>query len=182
VLSTIGAQATQVNLLTQLQLLEQSLGKLPMPVTFLRAAWFMDNAAWDVEPAKKEGVLRSFLQPLDKAFPMVATADVGRVSAELLQEDWKGRRIVELEGQQRVTPNEIAGTFAKLLGRPVRAEAVPRDTWPSLFAAQGGGDFRPRIQMLEGFNEGWISFENDERHTIKGQVSLEAVLKNLIGR
>ena len=50
VLSTIGAQATQPNLLGQLRLMEQALGSLPMPVTFLRAAWFMENAAWDVPP------------------------------------------------------------------------------------------------------------------------------------
>jgi NAD(P)H dehydrogenase (quinone) len=37
-LSTIGAQATQPNLLNQLGLLEQALGALPSPVCFLRAA------------------------------------------------------------------------------------------------------------------------------------------------
>jgi len=35
-LSTIGAQATRPNLLTQLSIMEQVLGELPMPVTFLR--------------------------------------------------------------------------------------------------------------------------------------------------
>jgi NAD(P)H dehydrogenase (quinone) len=37
-LSTIGAQATQPNLLNQLGLVEQALGALPTPVCFLRAA------------------------------------------------------------------------------------------------------------------------------------------------
>ena len=40
----------------------------------------------------------SFLQPLDKPVPMVATADIGREAAKLLQESWTGRRVVELEG------------------------------------------------------------------------------------
>src|SRR5476651_1128287 len=136
VLSTIGAQATQPNLLNQLQILEQELGTLPMPVAFLRAAWFIENAAWDVAPARDSGVIPSFLQPLDKLVPMVATADIGRVAAELLQETWNGHRIVELESPHRVTPKEIAATFAKLLGRPVRVEAVPRETWESLFESQ----------------------------------------------
>src|ERR1700744_6428022 len=35
-LSTIGAQATEINLLTQRTLMEQALHELPMPVTFLR--------------------------------------------------------------------------------------------------------------------------------------------------
>jgi uncharacterized protein YbjT (DUF2867 family) len=56
----------------------------------------------------------SFLQPLDKAVPMVATADIGREAAKLLQESWTGRRVVELEGLRRVTPDEVAHTFAEL--------------------------------------------------------------------
>src|SRR5580704_1986352 len=119
-LSTIGAQATQPNLLNQLGLLEQALSAVPSPVCFLRAAWYMDNAAWDVAPARDAGVVPSFLQPLDKPVPMVATADIGHLVATLLQETWTGRRIVELEGPRRITPNHIAATFAEILGRPVR--------------------------------------------------------------
>jgi NAD(P)H dehydrogenase (quinone) len=113
-LSTIGAQATQPNLLNQLGLLERALGALPSPVCFLRAVWFMENAAWDVAPARDAGVVPSFLQPLDKPVPMVATADIGHLAATLLQETWTGRRIVELEGPRRITPNQIAATFAEL--------------------------------------------------------------------
>ena len=181
-LSTIGAQATRTNLLTQLQMMEQSLGELPIPITFLRAAWFMENAAWDVESAMKDGIISSFLQPLDKPIPMVATADIGRVAAELLQQDWTGRRFIELEGPRRVSPNDIAATFSAILGRTVHAQIVPRDTWASLFASQGGGNFEPRIQMLDGFNQGWICFEADERQTLKGSVPLESVLRDLVGR
>jgi uncharacterized protein YbjT (DUF2867 family) len=43
-LSTVGADAPQPNLLNVLGRMEQVLGTLPMPVTFLRAAWFMENA------------------------------------------------------------------------------------------------------------------------------------------
>jgi len=77
-LSTIGAQSTKPNLLTQLTMLEQSLRELPIPVTFLRPAWFMENSSWDVAPAREKGVIPSYLQPLDKDFPMVATADVAQ--------------------------------------------------------------------------------------------------------
>src|SRR5580693_1462140 len=106
-LSTIGAQAAQSNLLTQRTLMEEALGTLPVPVTFLRPGWFMENAAWDVAPARDNGIIRSFLQPLDKPVPMVATADVGRTAAALLQQRWSGRRVVELEGPRRITPNDI---------------------------------------------------------------------------
>lgn len=181
-LSTIGAQATQSNLLTQLQILEQVLGDLPMPLAFLRPAWFMENAAWDVAPARESGIIQSFLQPLDKPVPMIATADIGRVASELLQQTWSGRRIVEIEGPHRVTPNDIAKGFSKILGRPVHAKVVPRETWEALFKAQGTVDPEPRIRMLDGFNEGWIEFESGESDSTKGEVELETVLKSLVER
>jgi uncharacterized protein YbjT (DUF2867 family) len=180
-LSTIGAQATHSNLLSQHSIIEQALRKLSLPITFLRPGWFMENSAWDVTPAKN-GVIPSFLQPLDKPVPMVATADIGRTAAELLQETWSGHRVVELEGPQRVTPNEIASTFAHLLGRSVRVEAVPRETWESLFKLQGMRNPTPRIQMLDGFNEGWIEFEGGEVGSRKGNVTLQTVLHTLIER
>jgi NAD(P)H dehydrogenase (quinone) len=133
-LSTIGAQATQPNLLTQRTLLEQAVRELTIPVTFLRPAWFMENFAWDVASARDHGVITSFLQPLDKSVAMVATADIGRVAAQLIQEDWLGSRVVELEAQRRITPNEAAATFARILGRAVRAQIVPRETWEDLFS------------------------------------------------
>jgi uncharacterized protein YbjT (DUF2867 family) len=83
-ISTIGAQATEENLLSQLGILEQGLSDLALPITFLRPGWYMENAVWDLKPARDTGVIQSFLQPQDKAIPMVATADVGRVAAELL--------------------------------------------------------------------------------------------------
>ena len=181
-LSTIGAQASEPNLLTQHTIIERAIGDLAIPVTFLRPAWFMENAVWDVAPARGPGVIPSFLQPLDKAVPMVATADIGRVAAGLLQETWNGCRVVELEGPHRVTPNEIAATFAKHIGRPVRMEAVPRASWEALFLSQGMKNPIPRMRMLDGFNEGWINFEAGETGLQKGGVPLEAVLKGLIER
>jgi len=179
-LSTIGAQAIQSNLLTQHTIIEQALAELPLPITFLRPAWFMENCSWDVAPARNQGVIPSFLQPLDKPLPMVATADIGNVAAGLLQEEWSGRRIVELEGPRRVTPNDIALGFTKLLGHPVRMEAVPRQSWEQLFQSQGMKNPLPRIRMLDGFNEGWIDFEFGESGSQKGNVGLETVLKGLI--
>jgi uncharacterized protein YbjT (DUF2867 family) len=181
-LSTIGAQATETNLLTQRTLMEQALRDVPMPVTFLRPGWFMENAAWDVAPARDRGVIASFLQPLDKAVPMVATADVGRVAAQLLQQTWSGVRVVELEGPRRVTPNDIAATFAPILGHTVLAEVVGRDTWEALFRSQGMKEPLPRMRMLDGFNEGWIAFEGKEADIVKGKVELETVLRALVSR
>jgi uncharacterized protein YbjT (DUF2867 family) len=175
-LSTIGADAAEINLLTQLSLLERALESLPMPTTFLRAGWFIDNAAWDVDPAQKTGVIPSFLQPLDRAVPMVSTLDVGRTAARLLRESWSGKRIVNLEGPKRVSPDDIAAAFSRLLDKPVKAAAVARTEWEDLFRAQGMTNPHPRMRMLDGFNEGWIEFTSE---TVKGRVGLEDALRGL---
>jgi uncharacterized protein YbjT (DUF2867 family) len=141
----------------------------------------MDNAAWDVAPAKEKGVVPSFLEPLDRPVPMVSTVDIGRVAAKLIQETWNGHRVVELEGPKRVTPNEIGAAFTKLLGRTVQMEEVPRERWETIFLSQGMKNPGPRIEMLDGFNEGWIDFENRDA-VVRGTVEIEAVLKALIER
>lgn len=181
-LSTIGAQASQPNLLDLLGMMETCLAELPSPMTFLRAGWFMENALWDVPAARDEGVLRSFLQPLDKSFPMIATRDVGALTAELLLQTWNGTRVVELEGPQRITPHQLAEAFARALGHPVKAEIVPRENWVDLFTRQGMKNPTPRAQMIDGFNQGWICFESDDASVRKGSTSLDIVIAELIDR
>jgi uncharacterized protein YbjT (DUF2867 family) len=181
-LSTIGAQATRANLLNQLGLVEEALGTLGLPIAFLRAAWFMENNAAAVRVAMTGGVIRSHLQPLDKPVPMVATTDIGRVAAELLCERWEGRRIVELEGPRRVSPEEIAADLSGILDRQVRVEAVPRAEWEAEFRADGAQNPLPRAQMIDGFNEGWIEFEGGEAGSRKGDTPIEAVLRDLVAR
>jgi hypothetical protein len=39
----------------------------------------------------------------------------------------------------------------------------------------------PRIEMLDGFNQGWIDFEGGEAHTCKGKVEIKTVLRGLVG-
>jgi uncharacterized protein YbjT (DUF2867 family) len=180
-LSTIGADAPQPNLLNALGLMEDALKALPMPVVFLRAAWFMENAAWDIASAR-EGKIQCYLQPLDRPIPMVATDDVGRTAAALLQEHWKGQRVVELEGANRVSPNALADAFATALAQPVRAEAVPRDRWESMFRAQGMKNPMPRIQMIDGFNSGWIDFPNRGARARKGSISIDQAIAGVIQR
>ncbi|MFK0033658.1 NAD(P)H-binding protein [Pseudomonas monteilii] len=178
-LSTVGAQATRQNLLSQLGKMESLLGQLPMPVAFLRAAWFMENSAWDVITARDENVLHSFLQPIDKAMPMVATIDVGHTAAQMLQASWQGVRFVELEGPRHVSPLELAGILGRLLKCDVEARAVPRDTWEEVFLAQGMNNPLPRMQMLDGFNEGWITFAGSP---VQGPTGVEEVLAGLVKR
>jgi uncharacterized protein YbjT (DUF2867 family) len=112
---------------------------------------------------------------------MIATADIGSLAAELIQERWTGHRVVELEGPRRLSSNDIAAAFGEILGKPVQAEVVPRDQWEELFRQQGMKNPEPRIQMLDGFNEGWIKFEFPGQ-VRKGATDFETVLRSLVSR
>jgi|SRR5882724_10728175 len=180
-LSSIGAQRKQgLGLITQLQLLEESLSTITAPTAFLRPGWFMENTVWDIEPAAKTGTFPSFLQPPDKPVPMIATDDIGRVAAELLQEEWQGQRIVELEGPARVSPNDLAAALSLALKRSVSATSIPRDEWESRFKSQGTSWPAPRIEMLDGFNTNWISFEGAPAIHLRGRLDLQTVVRSLV--
>jgi NAD(P)H dehydrogenase (quinone) len=179
-LSTIGADAIHDNLLSQRTMMETALRDLSFPLTILRPGWFIENSVLDVVSARETGVIHSFLQPTDKAFPMVATSDIGRLAAQLIQESWTGLRIIELEGPQRVSPNDLAAAFSSALGKPVRAVTVPRASWEDLFRSQGMKNPMPRIRMLDGFNEGWIEFQGGGSKAIKGQTTAATVIAALV--
>jgi NAD(P)H dehydrogenase (quinone) len=179
-LSTVGAQVSEPNLLNNSTMTEKMLRTVSVPVVLLRAGWFMENAAGDVEAARS-GVIPSLLQPLDHAIPMVATADIGRTAAELLRDTWSGVRLVELEGPRRYSARDIGTAFAAALGREMRMDPVPRDTWETLFRSQGMKHPMPRIRMVDGFNEGWIDFEGGGEHR-KGATTLDAVIAGLVNK
>jgi NAD(P)H dehydrogenase (quinone) len=179
-LSTVGAQVLEPNLLNNSTMTEKMLRTVSVPVALLRAGWFMENAASDVEAARS-GVIPSFLQPLDHAIPMVATVDIGRTAAELLRDTWSGVRLVELEGPRRYSARDIGSAFAAALGREMRMDPVPRETWEALFRAQGVKHPMPRMRMVDGFNEGWIDFEGGGERR-KGSTTLDAVIAGLVNK
>ena len=183
-LSSVGAQHTQgLGLITQSHILEQEMKSLPIPNAFVRAAWFMENSQWDVAPAQERGEINAFLAPLDRAFPMVATEDIGQLIAKTLQQEWSGNRHLELEGPARYSQIDAAETFARLLNHSVVATPVPREQWQALFEGQGTSPDRtaPRIEMLDGFNSGWIDFEGGPgTEHFRGTRTQEEVFQDLI--
>ncbi|NML32867.1 NmrA family NAD(P)-binding protein [Paraburkholderia antibiotica] len=184
-LSSVGGQRdTGLGLITQVHILEEALATLPfaLPTAILRPAWFMENALWDIAPARDMGAMPSFLQPLDRAYPMVATADIGRVVAQTLAQSWQGRRVIEIEGPRRYTQREIAALLADVLERPVDAQPIPREQWEARFQAQGTAWPAPRIEMLDGFNAGWIDFEDGVNERMVGTTGYRTVLEQLVTR
>ena len=178
-LSSVGAQVERFNLLNNAGILEHGLSGTAVPYACLRPAWFLENAAWDVAGARL-GRIESFLQPLDRGIDMVSVRDIGRVAADLLRDKWQGTRVVELRGAGKVSPAQIAQSFAVALGRPTEVVGVSREGWDARFRHEGMRHPEARIAMLDGFNEGWLDFAYGDAEQQVGTTDLASVITALV--
>jgi hypothetical protein len=114
------------------------------------------SGQWDVPLARERGEISSFLHPLDRKFPMVASVDIG------------GSRSPR-------SPTAVSGN------RSI-AETVPREKWASLLQEEGSAlaPFAPRVQMLDGFNSGWIDFDPNGMEHIRGRHTQEEIFRHLL--
>jgi hypothetical protein len=83
------------------------------------------------------------------------------------------------EGEMTL-PSVRSATLTDILGKPVKADPVPRTRWEEVFRAQGRKNPAPRIQMIEGFKEGRIEFEGGFEGDCKAQTSLKTVLEEMV--
>src|SRR3954447_403215 len=84
--------------------LEERLRPLPVATTYLRSAEHMENWTRILRAAPSSGVFRHFHQPLTKILPIVWSADVGAIAADLLTEGPAQpgtSRVVHVEGPRR---------------------------------------------------------------------------------
>lgn len=134
--SAYGAQpGDRIGDLSVLYDFEQALARQSIPVTVLRGAYYMSN--WDpLLDAARGGVLPT-MHPADLVIPMVAPADVGKVAARMLREPAERTGIRYVEGPDRYTPQDVAGTFARVLGREVQVAVTPRNQWEEAYRELG---------------------------------------------
>jgi uncharacterized protein YbjT (DUF2867 family) len=142
----------------------------------------MENALWQLPALIQDGMLESYLAPLHRKIPMTATTDIGAEVATLLLDGSGRSRVVEIEGPERYSSEDLAGELSSLLDRSIKPFAIPRDTWHDRFVSEGSADPGERIAMLDGFNSGWIDFEGPPVEKRIGRVPLRAVLKRLLHR
>jgi len=179
VLSSVGAHLPSgTGNIRTTWMIEQQLGQLSIPVTFIRAAWFIENWVPVAPVVKSNGVLPSFLSPLDRAIPMVAAVDIGRVSAEATLEEWNGKRVIELSGPRDYSPNDVASAFAKALNRSVQAVALPETEWPRVLGQMQMSTHAVSTwsEMLRGFNSGLVTFEDGGAIRLHGRVSIDEAI------
>ncbi len=179
-LSSIGADQTRdTGWIAMNRTLEQRLGQSELPVTFLRAAYFMENWSPLIKIAASQEELPSFLSPLDRKISMIATDDVGHIAADALCQSWNGTRIIELEGPNRYSPNDVAKHVSKVLGKTIGAAVIPESNWKQALSGLGFSfsALTGFIEMTRGLNSGHIAFADDSNidHR-KGTISFDNVM------
>jgi uncharacterized protein YbjT (DUF2867 family) len=181
-LSSIGAQhAHGTGPILSLHHAEQQLRRAGIPSTFVRAAYFVENWGELAHPIKQDGVLPSFL-PLDVPVPMVSTPDIGKTAARALLDGPRGLRIIELAGPTDPTPNALAATASKILGRTIKAVQSPLDAVVPTFTSFGVSQNIAELyrEMYAAITAGRVTPEPANEH-VRGSTSVEETLRLALG-
>jgi uncharacterized protein YbjT (DUF2867 family) len=150
-------------------------------VTFVRAAYFMENWGGSLY-AVEQGVLPTFLV-VDKAIPLVATRDIGTAAARLLSEGGSGKRVIELAGPREYTPRDVAAAVGRIVGKPIDVQQAPEEAMaPALMGAGMNAEWARLFQELtHGLNANIVVWEGGHPFW-RGETDLQTVLSALLGK
>jgi len=134
---------------------EAQLTATGVPITMLRAAYFIENWAPVLPVAREQGVLPTFF-PADFRFPTQATADIGRIAADALLRPHTGVQLIEIEGPQPASPRDVAQAISVVLGRPVAPVEAPLEAVVPTFTGFGFSTDAASLfrEMYEGIAAG----------------------------
>jgi uncharacterized protein YbjT (DUF2867 family) len=181
-LSSIGAQQSAgTGPVLALHDAEAIFSRAKAAVTFLRAAYFMENWGGSLS-AVEQGVFPTFLVA-DKAIPQVATRDIGTAAARLLAEGGRGKRVIELAGPREYAPRDVAAAVERIVGKPIVAQQAPEEAMaPALMGAGMNAEWASLVQELtHGFNTDIVVWEGG--HPLwRGETDLQTVLSTLLGK
>lgn len=181
-LSSVGAQHTEkTGPIRTLAYLERLFEKSTVKSTALRPGYFLENWGAVLPAVLGEGVLPSFLHPLDLKIDMVATQDIGETVAHaLLSPSDEKHHVIELKGAAQYSAHDVAQAFSKALNKDITPIAVPCEAWiPSLTQHGISNDVAGLFsEMYENINSGFIDFTQVEAK--KGQIGLDNFIQKLV--
>ena len=189
VLSSVGAERSSgTGNIRTTYVLEEVLKGLAPQVVMVRCAWFMENWFSSVAAVKsgQSPVLGSMLQKLDRSIPQIATDDIGRIVAKYLtlpSDQVAAHHVVELEGPEPYSPNDVAKIVSQALGKEVPAAAMSEEMIRGLFGQFGWSKatINNWLEMVRGFDDGTIRWVEDGGATReKGKQTLANVLQKAL--
>lgn len=180
-LSSVGAQhPSGTGPIVGLHRAEKALEGIAPSVTFLRAAYFLENWGSVVPVAKAQGIL-PFFGATSVKFSQVSTKDIGAAAAKALLEPASGTRVIELTGKEDWSADDVAQALGALLGKPVKAVGAPVESARAGLEQAGVPKEMARLyaEMYQGMAKGLAAFERPKALT-RGTASLAEALKPLV--
>jgi len=120
---------------------EEQLFESGLSCTILQPAAYMQNVL-----AQWNSIVRDGVYPvpyrIETRLGMVDLDDVAETAAVVLTEAGHAGATYELAGAEALSQVEVASVLAGCLGRPVRAETVPLETWEQRARASGLGSYQ----------------------------------------
>jgi uncharacterized protein YbjT (DUF2867 family) len=147
-------------------------------VTILRSAYFQDNVAGVLTPAKQAGIYPHFMPADDASFPMIATKDVGKFAADVLLLPRDHTEIVLLLGPA-YSARDVASSLGAALGKPLQVVGIP----PAEHVGALVGAGLPQqlaeavAEMMAAFRNGLIVPSGDRQ--LVGTTSIDQVIADL---
>jgi uncharacterized protein YbjT (DUF2867 family) len=148
-------------------------------VTFVRAAYFMENWATSLF-ALPQGALPTFLRA-EGRIAMVASHDIGTTAAKALVEGGHGKSVIELSGPKDYTPEEVAEMLGRVLGKPIALQVGPEEAMVGALAGAGLNAHWAGLyqELTHGLNVGHVAWEGGSARPVRGTTGIETVLAEL---
>ena len=129
--------------------------------TSLRAAFFMENWAPVIPKAVVDGVLPSFIHPLDRKIEQVSTTDIGRAAIRALTDPADGQRYVSVAGPEAISAADVALAVAGRLDSAVNPVALAPESWDAIWAGLDWSPDRRRLyaEFFASINDGTAVFD-----------------------
>lgn len=178
-LSSIGAELPSgTGPIVHVHHAEHALRDTGVPVTFLRPSYFMENWGGMIPGALGAGALYYGVGD-GVAWEQVATADIGKTAAKLLQAGPSGARVVELAGPAPATLADVAARISEAAGKPIQAVSVPPAAMVQALVGMGAS-----TELAESFGElaGAITAGQLRFHgtPVRGTVTLAERIRGLV--
>lgn len=120
---------------------EEALFESGLQFTILQPAAYMQNVLSEWQAIVERGVY-AVPYSVEAPLSLVDLEDVAQAAAVVLSESGHVGGIYELTGPDVLTPNQIAAVLSNQLGRNVRAEKMPFETWKRRAEASGFGSYQ----------------------------------------
>jgi uncharacterized protein YbjT (DUF2867 family) len=180
VLSSLGADLSSgTGPIQGLHHLENGLRATGAKVVAIRAAYFQENLAQALAPAKQTGMFFNFMPSKDAAMPTIATKDIGALVAKTLMSPPTSSEVIDHVGPT-YSVAQLVDKLGKAIGKPLQIVDIPPAG--QVEALTKGGVPKPYaeafVEMYAAFGAGKVAPKGDR--IVKGTTEVDATIAQLV--